>query len=274
MRVAATGLNPVDWLISSSVETAGAFGVTLPAGFGNDYSGVVDEVGDGVEGFALGDRVYGGARGRAAAEYVVANVGREALRHTPDQVDDVTASTLLIAGRTAEAALTSIGVGPGDTVLIGGAAGGVGVFAVQLARQAGARVIGTAAAESAEFLRSLGAEPVTYGPGLAGRVREAAPGGITAATDLFGTETAYAALELGVPAERISTIAAHDPQLNAKAVGGADASPDALERITALIAAGKLRVPIARIFALADIRRAVDLQRGGHVNGKVVVTVP
>jgi NADPH:quinone reductase-like Zn-dependent oxidoreductase len=146
------------------------------------------------------------------------------------------ASTLPVAGLTAAAALAAIDLRPGDTVLIGGAAGaagGVGVFAVQLAKLAGATVIGTASAGTFEFVRRLGAEPVAYGPGLADRVQTLAANGVTAATDLFGTETAEAALALGVPPERISTIAAGpNPPGGVRATGGIDAAPDAMEQIT------------------------------------------
>jgi NADPH:quinone reductase-like Zn-dependent oxidoreductase len=280
VRVSAAGLNPADWKLAGSAEAAGRFGVTLPTGFGSDFAGVVDEVGDGVTGFAAGDRVYGGARGRAAADYAVVRPGADLLLHTPDGVDDITASTLVIAGRTADAVVSAIGAGPGDTVLIGGAAGGVGVFAVQLARRAGARVIGTASPAAFGFVRELGAEPVAYGDGLADRVRALAPptsfsafSGVTAAADLIGTETARAAVELGVPPGRIATIAAASPPDGARATGGRDATPGALERITAAIAAGEFVVPIAATFPIEQARAAVELQRAGHVHGKVVITL-
>jgi NADPH:quinone reductase-like Zn-dependent oxidoreductase len=179
-----------------------------------------------------------------------------------------------VAGATAAAALAAIGLRFGDTVLIGGAAGGVGVFAVQLAKLAGATVVGTGSEATFEFLRQLGAEPVAYGPGLAGRVRALVPGGVSAATDLFGTETAEAALALGVPAERISTIAAGpNPPGAVRATGGIDARPDALPRITDAILAGQLTVPIAAVFPIEKIRDAVTMQAGRHVHGKVVVTL-
>ena len=273
VRVSAAGLNPVDWKVAGSAEGAERFGLTLPAGFGNDFAGVVDEVGEGVTGFAAGDRVYGGARGRAVADYAVVRPGADTLLHTPDGVDDITASTLVIAGRTADAAISAIGVHAGDTVLIGGAAGGVGVFAVQLARRAGARVIGTASEATFGFLRDLGAEPVTYGDGLADRVRTLAPRGITAAADMIGTETALAAVDLGVAPGRIATIAAASPPDGVHATGGRDATPGALERITAAIAAGEFVVPIAGAFPIEQTRAAVELQRAGHVNGKVVITL-
>ena len=167
---------------------------------------------------------------------------------------------------SAAAALAAIDLRSGDTVLIGGAAGGVGVFAVQLA---GATVIGTASESTFAFLRQLGAEPVAYGPGLADRVRILAPDGVTAATDLFGTETAEAALALGVPPERISTIATiPSPAAGVRATGATDASPDALEQITDAILVGRLTMPIAATFPIEQTRDAVVLQAGRHVHGK------
>lgn len=275
VRVTAAGLNPMDWIITADAETAARFGLSLPTGFGTDYAGVVDQVGDGVRGFAVGDQVFGGALSRAVADFVVVDpsgrVAAEEAHHTPDGVDDRTAATLAIAGRTASAALAVVEAGPDDTVLIGGAAGGVGVVAVQLARLAGARVIGTGSATSAEFLRDLGAEPVAYGDGLAERVRALAPDGITAAVDLYGTETVHAARELGVPDGRICTIAAQVEGVSA--ANGANAAPDALDEIAHLVADGRLRVPIAATFPIAQIRRAAELQAGRHVHGKVVVDI-
>lgn len=274
VRVAAAGLNPMDWFMTSDAETAARFGLSLPSGFGTDYAGMVDQVGDGVTGFADGDRVYGVAVSRAVADYVVVEApgtiaaGSDA-HHTPDGIDDRTAATLAIAGCTAAAALAVVDPGPADTVLIGGAAGGVGVFAVQLARLAGARVIGTGSATSSDFLRSLGAEPVAYGEGLADRVRDLAPGGVTAAIDLFGTETAHAARELGVADARITTIAAQVDGIAPST--GANAGRGALEEVARLVAANELRVPIAAVFPVEQIRAAVELQAGRHVHGKVVI---
>ncbi|MFF4755383.1 NADP-dependent oxidoreductase [Streptomyces sp. NPDC002514] len=277
VRVTAAGLNPMDWVIASQPEVAAQFGIGVPSGFGYDFAGVVDEVGASATGFAVGDRVYGGAQGRAAADFVVVKTPTEAtepLWRTPEGISDGVAATLPVAGMTAAAALAAIDLRSGDTVLVGGAAGGVGVFAVQLAQLAGARVIGTAAQGTFEFLRRLGAEPVAYGPGLADRVRALAPEGVTAAADLFGIETAEAALALGVPPERISTIAAGPrPPGGVRTTGGFDASPDAMERISNAILAGAITVPIAATFPIEEIRDAVTLQAGRHVHGKVVVTL-
>jgi NADPH:quinone reductase-like Zn-dependent oxidoreductase len=274
VRVAAAGLNPMDWLLASSAELAQGFGYTVPSGFGYDFAGTMDEVGEGVEGFAVGDRVFGGVLGRAVADYAVVRPDAGRLFPTPAGIGDVDASTLTVAGGTAVAALDAIGLRAGDTVLIGGAAGGVGVFAVQLARIAGATVIGTCSEGTFGFLQELGAEPVAYGPGLADRLRALAPGGVTAATDLFGRETIEAALELGVPPERISTIVGWPrPPDGVRATGGSEAPPDALERVTEAILAGRLTVPIAATFPIEQIRDAVEMQAGRHVHGKVVITL-
>ncbi|MEV6790749.1 NADP-dependent oxidoreductase [Streptomyces sp. NPDC051320] len=277
VRVAAAGLNPMDWILSSDPEAAAMFGVTVPSGFGFDFAGVVEEVGAGADGFAVGDRVHGGALAKAAADFVVMKTptqAPDALFRTPDGISDEVAATLPVAGLTAAAALAAIGLRPGDTLLVGGAGGGVGVFAVQLAKLAGARVLGTASEGTFDFLRQLGAEPVAYGPGLADRVRALAPGGVTAATDLFGTETAETALALGVPPERISTIAAGpNPPGGARATGGADARPGDMQRITDAILAGRITVPIAATFPIERVRDAVTLQAGRHTHGKIVLTL-
>ena len=277
VRVAAVGLNPMDWGLALLPEAAARFGITVPSGFGYDFAGVVDEVGPGVDTFAAGDRVFGGAMGKASADYLVMKFPTpppDALYHTPDGLSDELASTLPVAGSTAVAALDAIGLCPGDTVLVGGAAGGVGVFVVQLAKLAGATVIGTASESTFEFLRTLGAEPVAYGAGLVDRVRKLAPDGVTAATNLVGTETVETALALGVPPERISTIAVgSNPPDGVRETGGSEARPDALERITNGILGGTISVPIAETFPIERIRDAVTLQAGFHVHGKVLVTL-
>ncbi|MDO3411078.1 NADP-dependent oxidoreductase [Saccharibacillus sp. CPCC 101409] len=276
VRVRAAGLNPMDWFMTSDPDTAARFGLNLPSGFGTDYAGVVDRVGEGVTGFAIGDRVFGGALSRSVAEYVIIDTagtiaaGGDA-HHTPEGVDDRTAAALTIAGCTASAALDVVKLGPDDTVLIGGAGGGVGVFAVQLARLTGARVIGTGSAASADALRALGAEPVAYGDGLVERLRALAPDGITAAIDLHGTDTVQAARELGVSDGRITTIAALVEGITP--ANGANAAPGAIEEIARLVAEGRVRVPIAASFPMERIREAVELQSGRHVHGKVVIDI-
>lgn len=279
VRVTAAGLNPMDWMfiaddaLGRRLRDARAaqpgLALTLPSVFGHDFAGVVDQVGDDVVGFAVGDRVFGGALSRAVAEHAV--VVPDEVHRTPHGVDDVTAATLDVAARTAAAALAVVAPGRGDSVLIGGAAGGVGTFAVQLARLAGARVLGTASERSFEYLRDLGAEPVLYGEGLVDRVGRLAPRGISGAADLFGTETANAAMELGVPAARIAMIAGQLPGI--ATVAGFQAPPGTLEHVAALIAEGKIKVPIAGTYPLEKIRDAVARQAGRHVQGKIVVVL-
>jgi hypothetical protein len=126
VRVTAAGLNPMDWIIASQPEVAAQFGLTVPAGFGYDFAGVVDEAGDGATGFAVGDRVFGGALGKAAADFVLVRTptgASDAVFRTPDGISDEVASTLPVAGLTAAAALAAVGLRSGDTVLLGGAAG-------------------------------------------------------------------------------------------------------------------------------------------------------
>jgi NADPH:quinone reductase-like Zn-dependent oxidoreductase len=277
IRVAAVGLNAMDPAFAAMPELAARFNITLPSGFGYDFAGSVDEVGDGADGFTVGDRVYGGVMERAAADFVVMKTPLGAdgvLFHTPVGLGDEVASTLYIAGATAAAVLAVLNLGPADTVLVGGAAGGVGVFVIQLARLAGARVIGTASNSTFPFLRELGAEPVSYGAGLEDRVRASAPGGITAAIDLFGAETIETALGLGLAPGRIAAIAAGaNPPGNVRAVFGNDAGPNEVPQIAAAILAREVTVPIAATFPIEQIREAAALQANRHVHGKIVVTL-
>ena len=183
----------MDGLFVANRAMGSAFGIAPPAGFGYDFAGVVDEVGDGATGFAVADRVYGGAMAKAVADFVIVATPADTVWHTPEGLSDEIAGTLPVAGKTAAAVVSAIGVGAGDTVLVGGAAGGVGVLTVQLARLASAAggvgvltvqlarlasaaVTGTASEATFDFLRKLGAEPVAYGDGLADRVRAMAPG--------------------------------------------------------------------------------------------------
>jgi NADPH:quinone reductase-like Zn-dependent oxidoreductase len=273
VNVTAAGLNPMDWIMTSDAQTAGRFGLTLPCGYGTDYAGVVDQVGEGVRGYSVGDRVYGAALSRALADYVIVaadgDIATGVAHHAPHGIDDRTAATIAIAGSTAVAALATLNLGPDDTVLIGGAGGGVGVFAVQLARAAGARVIGTGSPASAEYLASLGAQPVAYGDGLADRVRALGGPEVTAALDLHGTDTVAVARELGVPDARICTIAAVVDGV--RAANGATTSAESLQDLARLVGEGVVRVPIAATFPVEEVRAAVELQAGRHVRGKVVV---
>lgn len=270
VRVSAAGLNPVDYKVFGG-QAAEAFGAAPGMGVGNDFAGVIDEVGEGVAGLEVGTRVFGGKRHEALADYVIAEPGVTTLLPTPDGLSDEVASTLTIAARTAAAAINQLHLSKGDTVLIGGAAGGVGVIATQLALLTGARVIGTASEANHEFLRGLGAEPVSYGPGLATRV--AAIRRPTAAADLNGSETIAAAKSLKVPGRRITAIAARGKDAkDAIVTGGRDAQAGDLKAIAALVAAGTIEVPIAATYPLEEAGEAYARLAEGHVRGKIVVT--
>lgn len=274
VKVRAVGLNPLDWQIAATPELAAAFGIPTQSGFGCDFAGTVDEVGPGVVGFAVGDRVYGGALAKAVADYVVVPVPTQppdVLFHTPNGISDETAAALPTPAFTAAAAVEAIRVGPADTVLVGGAAGGVGVLVVQIAKLAGATVIGTASPGTFDFLQHLGVVPVAHGPGLADRVGALAPGGPTAAIDLFGTETVEAALALGVPPERISAVAGGAMRAGVQATGAHAADPHAIGQITEAIIDGRITVPIAASFPIEQIREAVALQAERHTHGKMII---
>lgn len=235
LHITVAGLNPVDWQVVESRDLADAFGITTPSGFGNDFAGVITETGSSVTRWVVGDRVYGGAREAALATAVILDQNHPSLQSTPDSISDRTAGVLDIAGRTASAVADALAVSRGETVLVGAAGGGVGSILTQLLIHSGARVIGSGSAESADFIRSLGAIPVEYGPDLERDVDAAATGPVAAAADLHGVATAKAALTLGVRAQRIVTIESDAPPAGVLAVNGADARPDALSKLTDLI---------------------------------------
>jgi NADPH:quinone reductase-like Zn-dependent oxidoreductase len=271
VRITVAGLNPSDWQAAQSPELAALFGLTLPTGFGNDFAGIVDGVGDRVTTWKVGDRVFGGARGAAVADYALVSATSRSIHRTPDGVDDLVAGVLDIAGRTAGAVMDVLALTAADTVLIVGAGGGVGSLVTQLAVRAGARVLGTGAPDSVQYIRSLGAEPVRYGDGLIDQLHRIAPAGITAAADLFGVETAVAAIACGAQPNRIVTIEAPNPPSGVVARNGSDARSGTLLELLHLVETGELRPSAVTTFALAEFRQAVDLQRSRHVKGKAAV---
>jgi NADPH:quinone reductase-like Zn-dependent oxidoreductase len=270
VRVKAAGLNPVDYKIFHGGPGAQAYGATVPSGVGNDFAGVVDQVGDGVTEFAVGDKVFGGARNFAEADYVVVPV--DAIVPKPEGLSFEVAGSLPVVGRTAWASVASLDLTEDDTVLVSAAAGGVGVLAVQLAVRAGATVVGTASVENHEFLESLGVIPVAYGDGLVERLREAAPGGYTAALDNHGPQTIDVAIELGIPIARINTIAAYGPAARgAQGVGGSHATNADLEHMAQLLADAEIVLPIDSVFPLERVVDAYAKLEAGHVRGKIVL---
>ncbi|WP_435748084.1 NADP-dependent oxidoreductase [Microbacterium sp. PMB16] len=271
VRIAVAGLNPVDWQIVESETLAKVFGITAPSGYGNDFAGVIAETGSEVVRWRVGDRVFGGARGAAVATSVVLDEKHRSLHRTPDGISDLTAGVIDIAGRTASAVADALAVREGELVLVGAAGGGVGSILTQLLVRSGARVIGTGSAASAEYITSLGAQPIEYGAQLEDALRASADGPIAAAADLHGVQTALTALALGVPAARIVTIESEEPPSGVIAVNGSDATPDALPRLLELVAADELTVPIESVYTLRDFRQAIERQRSRHVRGKVAI---
>ena len=281
IAVRAAGVNPVDWKAYS-----GAFGTDpaqLPIRPGAEAAGLVTAVGPGAAGpagpVAPGDEVIAfRAPGAYAAELVVP--GR-ALVPKPAVLDWAQAAGLMLTGVTAWHALAATNVQQGDTVLIHGAAGGVGVMAVQLAVGRGATVVGTASPAHHDFLGGLGAVPVAYGAGLAERVRAVAPDGIGAALDLIGTDEAVdVSLELVADRGRIATIAAFPggQQAGLKVLGGAPGADPGTEirdaarlELVRLAQDGALRVIVTKTFPLPDAAAAHREIMNGHTNGKIAL---
>lgn len=273
VKVAFAGLNPVDFKIFRGGPLAEMFGAELPSGVGNDLAGVVDRVGEGVSTFAPGDQIFGAARNRAIADFVV--ISEDSALPVPPGLSLETGAVLWVAGSTAWALVESLNLSAADTVLVSAAAGGVGVIAAQLAKLKGAAVIGTASAANHEYLRGIGVLPVAYGEGLAERLREAAPEGITAMIDAHGAASITAGLAAGIPAARISSAAAHSPDelQGARAVGSADAKTEDLAAVAKLLAEGVIDVPIDSRYPLDQVQQAYVRAEAGHLRGKIVISL-
>jgi NADPH:quinone reductase-like Zn-dependent oxidoreductase len=273
VRVKAAGLNPADWKVFSGGPAARFMGAELPAGVGNDFAGVVDALGEGVDSVALGDEVYGGARNLAEADYVV--TAAETLSRRPEALSVHQAAGLDVVSRTAWAGVASLGLGPDDVVFVSAAAGGVGVLAAQLALRTGATVVGTASPSNHDFLRSLGVIPVAYGENMVDRLRDAAPAPFTAALDNHGRASIDAALALGIDPSRVNTIADRSAvaEFGITAVGGTAATKVEREQVAELIAAGEVQFPVDSAFPIERVREAYEHLINGHLRGKVVLTM-
>ena len=273
VRVVAAATNPGEMMIREGAF-ADVWPATFPEGQGNDFSGRVAEVGPGEAGFSPGDEVMGFTPRAAQADYVRSASDR--LARKPPSVPWEVAAAIPGAGATAYAAVRAVRLRPGETVVVSAAAGGVGVVAAQLARLAGARVIGTAGDANAAFLRSLGVEPVRYGDGLLERIQSLAPDGVDAYLDNFGAGNVDLAIKLGVAPNRINTIidgaAASRYGTHSDAQEQAD-SPPVWEELAQLVAAGKLTIPIQSVYPLEEVRGAYDELAARHTRGKIVLRV-
>lgn len=272
VEVRAAGINPGEASIRNGALEA-KFPTTFPCGEGSDLAGVVRAVGEGVSGVAAGDEVLGWSWERSSHAELV-NVPAAQLIPKPPALGWEPAGALYVVGVTAFGAARAIDAGPGDTVAVSAAAGGVGSVLVQLLRVRGAEVIGIASDENREWLQSKGVAQVPYGDGLAERLRAAAPGGIDAFVDLFGPEYVDLALELGVAPERIETIISWQraAEVGAKAEGSSEAtSPENLAAMAELAAAGQIEVPIAAAYPLERVREAFEELERRHTRGKIVL---
>ena len=271
VAVRAAGLNPFDFKVRRGGYLPNH---VLPSTQGLEFAGVIDEVGDGVEEWQVGSEVLGWIGRGAQAEYVV--VPRTRIAAKPASLAWAVAGGLGLVANTAKRATDSLNLGKNDTVLVTAAAGGVGLLSAQFARRAGATVIGTASISNHEFLRSLGVIPVSYGDGELNRLREAAPDGYTAALDNIGGPAILTALELGIPRERVNTIADSDAveKLGVGGVGGGNKNAEELSEFARLAASGEIVVPIRSSYQLGDVVAAYRDLETSHGLGKVVLLVP
>jgi len=272
VEVKAAGINPGEAKIREGFLHS-RWPATFPSGEGSDLAGIVDQLGPDVTSVSVGDEVIGWVDTRSSqAGYVLVEAAN--LTPKPAQVPWEVAGALPVAGFTAWAAIRAVAVRPGDTLVVSGAAGGVGSLTVQLARREGATVIGLAGQANHGWLEQHGVIPVTYGDGVAARIREAAPK-VDAFIDTYGGDYVELALnELGVEPSRVDTIVRFDAveKFGIKAEGNAvGASAATLAELAGLIAAGDLEVPIAATYPLDQVREAYTQLESGHTRGKIVL---
>jgi NADPH:quinone reductase-like Zn-dependent oxidoreductase len=278
VRVAAASINPVDYKIVQGGLDA-AFPTVFPLVPGWDVAGEVLAVGPAVRHVEVGQQVFGYARedfigAGTWAERTAVNA--RAVAPMPTSMDPIEASCLPLAGLTAYQSLADVlGVSQGDTVLVHAATGGVGTMATQIAVARGARLIGTCSEANHDHLRSLGGEPVSYGDGLADRVRELTPDGVDAVLDLVGGDALRDSADLLRHPRRIVSVI--DPATVGE-LGGTYVfvHPDVhqLLHLRRLVDDGELRAVVQSVHDLDDVRTAVEEAATGHVRGKVVLRMP
>ena len=273
VRVRAAALNPADHMLQAGLGEShtDAWFPVIP---GWDVAGVVEQLGAGVSEFAPGDKVIGYIRQEilhhgAYAELVSAPV--EALARKPRTASWPEAAGLPLAGLTAYRAIVqTLKVQPGETVLIHGAAGGVGALAAQLALARHARVIGAASTGHHAFLRSIGVLPITHGDGITGRVRALAPNGVDAVLDCVGKGVLRTTSEMGSGRIRVGSIADGGPGITTVFARQDSAI---LTRLVEMVDTGLIKVPIAATYPLAQAAVAQTALKQRHPPGKIVLVV-
>lgn len=274
IQVRAAGVNPIDHKIRSGALKE-AFPVRLPHVPGVEASGVVESVGEGVTGLTVGQEVFGPTVSGSYAGLALAAADKLAVK--PAGLGFPEAAALPVGAETSYRALEALNVRGGETLLVHGAAGGVGAIAVQFAVARGLRVIGTASESNHSRLRALGAVPVAYGDGLVDRVREAAPAGVDAAFDTTGlAESLAASVELTGGKDRVLTVgspvtaAEYGVAFSGGGEGGSRGEA-ALAEALALHAVGTLQVAVHHVHPLAEAADAQRASEGGHLNGKIIL---
>jgi NADPH2:quinone reductase len=272
VAVRANGINPGEAAIRKGL-LASRFPSTFPSGQGSDLAGVVQALGDGVTDFAVGDEVLGFSWNRSSQATHVA-VPAEQLIAKPPELSWEVAGSLYVVGVTAWAAVNAVDPQAGETVAVSAAAGGVGTLVVQMLELRGVRILGIASPANADWLSAHGALQISYGDGLAERLRDAAPDGIDAFIDLFGPEYLQLAVDLGIPRDRIETIASFQlaAELGTKSAGSADSSNRAvMTEMAGLVASGAVEIPIAATYPLDRVRDAYAELEQRHTRGKIVL---
>jgi NADPH:quinone reductase-like Zn-dependent oxidoreductase len=274
IRVRSAAVNPVDWKIMAGMLD-GIMQSYFPVTPGWDVSGVVEAVGFDTPEFSPGDEVIAYARKSVIhdgsfAEFIT--VSAQAAARKPARLDWDQAAGLPLAGLTAYQLLTRLGMKSGDVVLIHAAAGGVGILGAQVAVAAGARVIGTASPANHEFLRGFGIEPVAYGEGLEQRIRALAPAGVDIVADFVGgvAEVSEAVLKTG---GRMGSIVDGSMLPDGGLYAWVRPNGADLQKLADLADAGRLSVPLARVFPLEEAADALALSKTGHARGKIAIQV-
>ncbi|MEW2402416.1 NADP-dependent oxidoreductase [Streptomyces sp. NPDC046862] len=272
VAVRAAGVNPVDFKQRSGYARPGQSARELPAVFGNEAAGVVEQVGPDVTGFAVGDEVFGNPVAGGYAEYALLPVAVTA--HKPAEISFTDAAALPVAAATAYDGVRQLDLPAGATLVVTGAGGGVGVAVVQIARALGAKVIGVAGAGKKAFVESLGAVHVPSGPDFVTDVRAAAPDGVDAVYDLVGGEVLEAAAELLDDRTKLITAGGKD------IVGRLGGAPVArartaavLDEVAKLVVDGSLRPHVTRTVPLDRAGEALRTVEEGHARGKIVIEV-